>query len=118
MEARGKGVTWRKIAMNEGTNKSTLYEWFSANPEFKAEIKKQEKDEQRDNIRQTLLEVAIKDKNVTALIYLSKAVLKMWDTPKAVTPEDDKPKEPLHPPMTREEWRKKHEEMLKRKEQK
>lgn len=110
LEKRGVGKTWRAIGHELGVSKTVLYKFFGEHPEFKAEIKAKEKAEIKDNIRQTLLEVALKKKNVVALIFLSKAICKMYDTPKAPAPEDDKPKEEMHTGMTREQWKKLHEE--------
>lgn len=118
LDARGRGKTWRAIAKDEGCGFSTLYNWFLKNPAVKEDIKSREKGEQADNIRQTLLECAIKDKNVVALIYLAKAKLKMWDTPKAQADADAEANKPkaadLHTGMTREDWKKKLEEKTKR----
>lgn len=114
LEKRGIGKTWRAIAKEEGVSRSTLYEWFDQNPDFKAAIKTLEKEEQGENIHQTLLEVALKNKNVPALIYLAKAKLKMFDTPNAASPDESK-KEELFSPVTRSEWKEKHEALQKKK---
>lgn len=84
VELRGKGYSWRKIAAEFGVGKSTLYEYTATIPEIKASIAKNEKQEIRDNIRSTLVELAIKKQNVVALIYLSKALYKMYDVPPRV----------------------------------
>jgi hypothetical protein len=109
LEKRGRGKTWRAIAREEGINHCTLYEWFKTHPEIQAYIKQHEKNEIKDNIRQTLLEVSLTKKNIVGLIFLSKAVCKMYDTPKAPSEESDKPKEELHTAMTRAQWMELHQ---------
>lgn len=84
VELRGKGLPWRKIATEFGISKTAFYEFTATIPEIKKSIGRAEKLEIRDNIRSTLVELAIKNKNVVALIYLSKALYKMYDVPPRV----------------------------------
>ncbi len=107
---RGKGYTWRKIASEEPVGFSTLYDFWSRNPEIKKDIDKRELEEIRENIHQTLLELAIKNKNVVALIFLAKSKLKMFDQPAHQTPDPTDAEAPTFGGMTREEWKKKHED--------
>lgn len=102
LEKRGKGRTWRGIARDEAISHVTLYEWFKKYPEFQPAVKKIERGLQKDNIRQTLLEIAIDKKNVTALIYLAKAMCKMWDQPPREGQQQPPLPDPtnLHPGMT------------------
>lgn len=115
IEKRANGKTWTKIAAEEGISKVTFYKWCrEEQPEFLASVKKDEKQEIRDNLKSTLIEVAIKDRNVTALIYLNKALNKMWDQPKQQPqPKPPEENEPKHTAMTPEQAR---EELKKRQE--
>lgn len=102
LEKRGRGISWRSIAKGEGISHQTLYVWMREQGDFQKTIKKQEKAEVREQIRQTLIFMAVEKKNVTALIYLAKSLCKMWDQPHQ-QPEPKKPNEPeQHPSMTPE----------------
>lgn len=104
LEKRGKGRTWRAIAVDEGISHVTLYDWFLRNPKFQPLIKKEERGVRRDNIVQTLMEVAIKNKNVTALIFLAKSLCKMYDQPYQKEKSADPAKSAeQHPSMTPEQ---------------
>jgi hypothetical protein len=81
VERRGKGWTWRKIAVAEGISYRTVYEYFDRNPHIRTEIVKNEEKEVLENIRQTCLEVAIEKKDRQLLIHLSKAKLKNYEVP-------------------------------------
>lgn len=110
VEQRGQGLLWRAIAKKLNIGFSTLYEWFLRHPDLKKQIADREPEEVDENIRQTLIEVALKNKNVVALIFLHKARLKMYDVPPKVADEPHGAvNEPLYPPMTQEEWRRQHE---------
>lgn len=106
LDKRGKGKTWRQITADEGISHVTYYEWRKEHPEFQEGIKKEERALQNENIRQTLLYMAVEKKNVTALIFLHKARLKMYDQPhpKEIPSSIGKPEDQV-PAMTPEQAR-------------
>lgn len=116
LESRGKGKTWRKIAAEQGVSRDTLYTWFNRNPGVKDKIDAEAKDEIKENLRCTAIELALKEKNPTMLIYLNKAINQLYDQPKP-DGSDDAPaeKEEMFPAMTKEQWNQLHKERQKKK---
>jgi hypothetical protein len=115
LEKRGQGKTWRKIAAEFGIARSTLYDFFTEHKGLKESIDKETKEEVIENLRSTAVELAIKEKNPTMLIYLLKALAKLYDQPRDDDDSKDQPKEELHPAMTRERWQELHRERQKKK---
>lgn len=76
VERRSKGWTWRKVAHAENCAYTTLNEYLKNNPDIRSRIDAEEGGETLENIRQTLTEVAITNKDRQILIHLSKAKLK------------------------------------------
>lgn len=76
VERRAKGWTWRKVAKAEGCAYTTINEYLKNNPDIRSRIDAEEGGESIENIRQTLMEVAIEKKDRQILIHLSKAKLK------------------------------------------
>lgn len=107
IERRGKGWTWRKIALhehgseNQPTGFSTLNAYFAKYPEIKKKIDNHSKQEALENLRQTGLELAIQDKDRSLVIYLSKAMLKLYDTPTLELEEKEELVQAMSPEQAR-----------------
>ena len=100
IERRGVGWTWRKIAADEGIAPATLYQFFTENPDIRRKIDAAEPEEQLENIRQTGIEVAIKQKDRQLLMFYLKAKAKLYDTPTPPTAEHNT--QTISPEMAKE----------------
>jgi hypothetical protein len=100
IERRGVGWTWRKIAADEGVSVTCLYDFFTQNPDIRKKIDAAEPEEQLENIRQTGIEVAIKQKDRQLLMFYLKAKAKIYDTP--TPPTNENKTETISPELARE----------------
>lgn len=96
------GETWMKIADTVNIARSTLYEYMDKFPDVRTKIDAEVDKGQIEALRQTGMELALKNKDRQLLMFMLRAKAKMYDT-RSQAEEIQVSKEELFTSMTPEE---------------
>lgn len=105
------GETWMKLADTMNIARSTLYEYMDKHPDFRTKVDAEVDKGQVEALRQTGMELALKNKDRQLLMFMLRAKAKMYDT-RSQAEEVQTQKEELYPSMTPEEARAKLQERI------